>query len=426
MTQQLILPPHALDSHAVGIVKALQREGYTSYLVGGCVRDLLIGLKPKDFDIGTSAPPEKVRRIIYRSYVIGKRFRLVLVKRDEHQYEVATFRREVSPEELQSMTDAGDEVPTGDNFYGSPEEDARRRDFTINALFYDPVAGLLIDTCGGMDDLRDRVIRIIGEPVTRLREDPIRILRGVRLAHKLGFSIDSELRAAMMVTASTLAKTVLPRRREEILKILRLDDPSLTFLDLFDLGILHVMLPTLVPLFEDHDRQVTFLHYLRHMHDTPLDPANPVELYNAFLLAVLRARYHGEDEAQAHSRNVLDQPELQNLIRDELGMFKYENALCAKALHLQPIMKRKAEFEKRGPRRRQAIVMTDAFRLALQLAQRDYLLSSQEIQFWENEARQVQNLVADDSRRSHGPKRRRRRRSTSKRTSGANIEKRVE
>src|SRR5580692_1341070 len=158
-----------VDPHAVGIVRALQKRDYTTYLVGGCVRDLLLGIHPKDFDIATNARPDEVKRIIHRAYVIGKRFRLVLVRRDEMQFEVATFRREVGEDEQR------EDLPAGDNVFGTAEEDAKRRDFTINALFYDPIADQLIDFAEGLPDLENRWIRMIGEPTKRLLEDPIRI-----------------------------------------------------------------------------------------------------------------------------------------------------------------------------------------------------------------------------------------------------------
>ena len=142
-----------INHHAFGIVKALQSQGHETYLVGGCVRDLLLGIQPKDFDIVTDAKPNEVRKIIRNAYVIGKRFRLVLVKRNEHQFEVATFRRNIREDE-----DPAD-LPSGDNIFGSPKEDANRRDFTINAMFYDPVNEKLIDFSQGLTDLDDGIIR---------------------------------------------------------------------------------------------------------------------------------------------------------------------------------------------------------------------------------------------------------------------------
>src|SRR6185312_13415325 len=229
-----------VDPHAVGIVRALQKKGYMTYLVGGCVRDLLIGIHPKDFDIATTAKPNEVKRTIHRAYVIGKRFRLVLVRRDEQQFEVATFRRELTAEET-----GGEDAPTGDNMFGTPEEDARRRDFTINGLFYDPINDQLIDFAEGLPDLENRIVRMIGEPVRRLAEDPIRILRALRLKHMIEFTLDADLRKAMMETAPTLLTTALPRRREELLKWLRLKKPVLAFQEAFDLEILKILTPTL-------------------------------------------------------------------------------------------------------------------------------------------------------------------------------------
>src|ERR1035437_4250249 len=132
-----------VDPHAVGIIRALQKKGFITYLVGGCVRDLLIGIHPKDFDIATTAKPDEVKRTIHRAYVIGKRFRLVLVRRDELQFEVATFRHELREDESRI------DLPAGDNIFGTAEEDAQRRDFTINGLFYDPIGDQLIDFAEG-------------------------------------------------------------------------------------------------------------------------------------------------------------------------------------------------------------------------------------------------------------------------------------
>src|SRR6185312_17380462 len=132
VTQKPRLHQDWIDPHAIGIVRALQKKGFKTYLVGGCVRHLLLGIHPKDFDIATDADPDEVRATIHRPYIIGKRFRLVLVRRDDVQFEVATFRRETREDERDQ------ELPASDNAFGTVEEDARRRDFTINGLFYDP------------------------------------------------------------------------------------------------------------------------------------------------------------------------------------------------------------------------------------------------------------------------------------------------
>lgn len=408
LTQKPRLHQDWIDPHAFGIVKALQKKGFTTYLVGGCVRDLLIGIHPKDYDIGTSAQPQEVKRVIYRSFIIGKRFRLVLIKRDDQQYEVATFRREGPPPEpiseepliaetlenaetpIEKETRATDERPPevfGDNYFGTPEEDAKRRDFTINSLFYDPVQDQLLDTCEGLRDLEQRWIRMIGDPKTRLIEDPIRILRGVRLAHKLGFSIEPSLRLAMQEHGSCLRASALPRRREEYLKILRLPDPSLVFLELWDLGLLEHILPTLNEWMKDPEFQNTFLFHLREYHDRGVDKSSPLELFGIFLFAILRAQMGESFGDLTKWKEYTASETWLKLMRDELGLFKNEQALALKAMHMQSLLARRVDFEKRGDRRRMAMLRTEAFWLALRMAERDYHLSGLDVHFWQVLAR---------------------------------------
>ncbi|MGE0763964.1 MAG: poly(A) polymerase [Bdellovibrionales bacterium] len=427
-----------IDPHAYGIVRALQKAGHITYLVGGCVRDLLLGIQPKDFDIGTAARPEQVKRLIFRSFIIGKRFRLVLVKRDEQQFEVATFRREQPPEafvmelpalgqpnpqmelpevgeELEEAEDSaeGDESSAKkprvtDNVYGTPEEDAQRRDFTINGLFYDPVAGKLIDYAQGLPDLNARMVRMIGDPVRRLAEDPIRILRALRLAHMIGFQLDPDLRAAMAQQAEKLPTTVLPRRREEFLKLIRLKDPALAFQEAYDLGVLKHISPHLHAVFDDLDRAEVFLSHLRHIHDFAVDKQNPLELFALLVLAYVRAVIQPDVTLPLKASEWEEHPFLLPLMRDELGMFKFEQSLIAKALHMQSTLQRAEEFAKRGLRRQLAVLRNEAFTLALILAERDYALAPKEVVFWRQSLEQGASQLArmpNDSR-----KRRRRRR----------------
>lgn len=426
-----------IDQHAYGIVRALQKAGHTTYLVGGCVRDLLLGIQPKDFDIGTAAKPEQVKRLIFRSFIIGKRFRLVLVKREEHQFEVATFRREQPAEEIAAVAAetaaaeaAAEEVlengeepdeeieaadpkkrPT-DNVYGTPKEDAQRRDFTINGLFYDPVAGKLIDYANGLRDLDARLIRMIGDPTRRLAEDPIRIMRALRLAHMIGFQLDPELRAAMAEQSHTLQTSVLPRRREEFLKLLRLKDPALAFQEAFDLGILRAIAPRLHEVFENPEQAEIFQAHLRQINCYTMFKHEPAELFALVVLAYVRAAIQPDVMAQPlRARDWEEHPKLLPLMRDELGMFKFEQALISKALHMQSTLQRVDDFARRGMRRQLAVLRNEAFHMALLLAERDYAMTSKEILFWRqsllNGASELASGPSADSRR---PRRRRRRR----------------
>lgn len=364
------LNPEFIDIYAREIVQRLQSEGFKAYLVGGCVRDILTGIKPKDFDIATNAAPPQVKRKVPGSYIIGKRFRLVLVKRGVTQFEVATFRREASNEEL-----IDGEVPFGDNFFGTEEEDSKRRDFTINAMFYDPIKEKLVDYCQGLDDIYNRMIRIIGDPDLRLCEDPIRILRALRLAHKLNFSIEPTLRLSMQKNAFMLAKSVLPRRREEFLKILRLNEPASAFHELHDLGILAVIAPTLSALLDDRAQGEIFDDYLQQIRRFSIDDANPMYLFSTLILAYSRA--HGDISAS-------QSPECAKLMRDELGMFKHEQASVTKALQLEESLTQIESFERRGMRRKLAFLKNEAFPLALHIAEVDYRLHPEQVHYWKD------------------------------------------
>lgn len=369
-----------IDPTARRIVHTLQTAGFETYLVGGCVRDLLAGLHPKDYDIATNAQPNEVKRKVPGSYVIGKRFRLVLVKRGDQQFEVATFRRSVRPEEL-----ADEDNPiTGDNYFGTCEEDALRRDFTVNALFYDPVQHRLIDFVHGQKDIDDRTIRMIGSPKERFIEDPIRILRALRLSHKLDFRLDPELRSAMVETAPELKNAVLPRRREEWLKILRLPEPGRAFLEFDDLGILKEVLPGLHELYGDQEQTLRFNELLLKIPNAGIDMTSPAELFAAFMYAFIRAKYPNEpiDAAQIESS-----PRWQIFMKDELGMFKVETMVFLKSLELMPQLSRISHHLKKGHRRQMGFLRNDCLPLSMKLTQMDAAIPETEFYFWLEEIR---------------------------------------
>src|SRR5256886_15347727 len=206
MVEPTIVPREAhslsrkeIDPDALKVLYRLRQFDHAAYLVGGSVRDLLLGRRPKDFDIGTSAHPYQVKKLFRNCWIIGRRFRLAHVKFGPKVIEVATFRRQVAPgEEVVAdgvpapdpSTPEGEHLIHHDNTFGTPEEDAFRRDFTINALFYDIATFSVIDYVGGLDDLKAAVVRAIGDPEVRMREDPVRMMRAVALAARLDFRID--------------------------------------------------------------------------------------------------------------------------------------------------------------------------------------------------------------------------------------------
>jgi poly(A) polymerase len=222
------------------VLYRLHRSGYRAYLCGGSVRDLLMRRTPKDFDIATDAHPNDVRRLFRNSRVIGRRFRLAHVIFQERIVEVSTFRREPP-----QRAEGEDLLVTDDNTFGTPAEDARRRDFTINGLFYNIADFSVIDYVGGLEDLRDGLIRVIGEPGVRFREDPVRMLRAVEFAARLDFEIEAATWDAILEHRNEILKASPARVSEEILELLR-RGWSLSAIDLLaETRLLEPLLPEL-------------------------------------------------------------------------------------------------------------------------------------------------------------------------------------
>ncbi len=248
-----------IDADAAKIVRRLERAGFQAYLVGGCVRDLLLGGKPKDFDIATSARPEDVRAIFRNCRIIGRRFRLAHVFFSGGKViEVATFRQkpvaEMLEDELAAAPEAIDDLLIrSDNVFGEAHEDALRRDFTINALFYDLDRQQVLDWCGGMADISRRAIHTIGEPAIRFREDPVRILRAIKFAARLDLGITPDVVDAMVAYRDELAKAARPRVFEEILRLLRAGAARRSMWLLWESGAMAVLLPELAAFLDDHE-----------------------------------------------------------------------------------------------------------------------------------------------------------------------------
>ena len=262
-----------IDPDALKVLYRLHEHNYVAYLVGGSVRDLLLGRRPKDFDIGTSAHPHQVKKLFRNCWIIGRRFRLAHVKFGAKTIEVATFRRQVdaaTPEtELAEVlaADAGagreeqplqeaerhdlaargqrDRLIQRDNTYGTPEEDAFRRDFTVNALFYDIGTFSIIDYVGGLEDLHSRMIRCIGDPDVRFLEDPVRMLRAVVLAARLEFTVEDPILDAIDSHKHEIARSAPARLLEEYFKILRSGHAEEAFRQLHATGLLKEITPEL-------------------------------------------------------------------------------------------------------------------------------------------------------------------------------------
>jgi poly(A) polymerase len=261
----------------------LQRAGFATFVVGGAVRDLLLGRRPKDFDIATSATPEEVRSIFRRSRIIGRRFQIVHVMCGPETVEVSTFRAHFAREPDAENTDAHGRM-LSDNVFGTQAEDAMRRDFTVNALFYDPVKEEVWDYVHGLKDLKAKKLVIIGDAATRYREDPVRMLRAARLGAKLGLEIDARSREPIKTLRHLLENVPQARLFEEILKLLLSGNAVECVRMLRELDLHHGLLPLLDTALEDPEAGPFAMAALRAT-DERLEQGKPVS--PAFLLAAL-------------------------------------------------------------------------------------------------------------------------------------------
>jgi poly(A) polymerase len=275
------LAREAISPAAAKVCAVLREAGFSAYVVGGAVRDLLLGIEPKDFDIATDARPEQIKPLFRRALVIGRRFRLVHVMMGPETVEVSTFRA-ADPETAEK--DEHGRV-LRDNVFGTQEEDARRRDFSVNALYYDPATEEVVDFHRGLADLKKRVMRVIGDPETRYREDPVRMLRGVRLAAKLGLTLDSASRAPIRRLAPLMERVPPARLFDEMLKLLLSGHASACLRQLREVGLHKGLLPLLDVILEQPlgERFVTLALAQTDERVLAERPVSPAFLFAALL-----------------------------------------------------------------------------------------------------------------------------------------------
>jgi poly(A) polymerase len=302
------IDPDLLDDHAVRVVRTLKDAGFAAYVVGGAVRDLLVGRRPKDFDVATDATPEQVKALFRRAFIIGRRFRIVHVVfgrgREHEVIEVSTFRallvaesaeqvegnEKTSRAELAGKThvvDASGRV-LRDNVWGPQIEDAARRDFTVNAMYYDPVTRTGVDYHGGFSDVRARVMRMIGDPVTRYREDPVRLLRVARFVAKLGFTIEPKTLKPVQSMAASLMQVPGSRLFDEMIKLLQTGHAISSVEVLQRLGLVRGVFPVLEAALDgsaQDPRRKSFIDLALQDTDRRVGEGKPVA--PSFLLACL-------------------------------------------------------------------------------------------------------------------------------------------
>ncbi|MGJ8668581.1 MAG: polynucleotide adenylyltransferase PcnB [Oceanococcus sp.] len=386
-----------LSRAALQTLYGLKDAGYEALLVGGGVRDLLVGLNPKDFDVATNAEPEQVRDVFRRSRLIGRRFRLAHVRFGPEIIEVATFRAaprspdEEDVDEIHAVDEAlQNDEPTSsdedhlldergrilrDNVYGNMEQDAFRRDFTINALYYDIRDFAVVDYVGGMQDLADKKIRLIGDPVTRYREDPVRMLRAVRFASKLGFEIEQSAAEPIAELTGLLADVPPARLFDEMIKLLLSPQGEANFDGMSNFGLFQVLFPTVASAIENDDSGATEKLIRLALQSTAKrmgedKPVTPSFIYAAMLWRpVCRAMQALLDSgtpaapamAQAASAVVSEQCRT-------VAIPKRFSGMCADMWHLQ------ARFESRRGKRPYRMLEHKRFRAAY-----DFLLLRAEI-----------------------------------------------
>src|SRR3954451_8641435 len=299
----------ALSPAASKVCTVLREGGFSAYVVGGAVRDLLLGIEPKDFDVATDARPEQVKPLFRRALIIGRRFRLVHVMMGSDTVEVSTFRA--------ADPDTAEKDEHGrvlrDNVFGTQAEDARRRDFTVNALYFDPASEEVVDFHGGLADLKKRVLRVIGDPETRYREDPVRMLRGVRLGAKLGLTLEPATREPIRRLAPLMERVPPARLFDEMLKLLLSGHASACLRQLREVGLHKGLLPLLDVILEPPlgERFVTLALAQTDERVLAERPVSPAFLFAALLwhevLAAWKARQARGERSIMALENAMDE-----------------------------------------------------------------------------------------------------------------------
>ena len=294
-----------IDPDALKVLYRLSQAGYTAYLVGGGVRDLLLGREPKDFDVGTSATPNEVKRTFRNCFLIGRRFRLAHIRFGEKVIETATFRQ--NSQTVGEIIEHAAEGPHEDNVFGTPETDALRRDFTVNGLFYDIKDYSVIDWVGGMKDLEKKVIRSIGDPAIKFQEDPVRMMRAIKFSSRLGFTIEKKTAAAMKKYHSCIKTAAVPRVCEEVFRLFPYGHSAEAFRQLYEYGLMGDLVPELAAFIDrDGGKRSKVFDYLKGLDAYEVMMAKKgFEVSNGLRAAVLMAAPFRAERKDGASRRIM-------------------------------------------------------------------------------------------------------------------------
>lgn len=405
----------SISSGAVKVISGLQQAGYSAFVVGGAVRDLIAGIVPKDFDVATSARPEELRGLFRRSRIIGRRFQIVHVMSGGETIEVSTYR---AHHDVESQTDHHGRV-LRDNVWGTQAEDAARRDFTINALYYNPTDETVIDYHHGVADLKQKTLRMIGEPRARYREDPVRLLRAARFAAKCGLTIDPEARAPIREMAPLLENVPASRLFDEMLKLLFSGHAVTCVRQLRDEGLHHGLLPLLDVILEQPLGE-RFVWLALGKTDERVKAGKPVS--PGFLFATLLWHQVIANWEARKQRNERAIPALHAAMDEVLDIQGEKLAITRRiASDIKEIWALQPRFDNRGGRRPLRLLEQPRFRAAM-----DFLLLRAESGEVPAEAGEWWHRFADGDEEERAamllpekPQRRRRRRGKAKADDGS-------
>jgi poly(A) polymerase len=324
-----------IDKNALKVLYRLHHAGFRALLVGGSVRDLMMGRRPKDFDIATNARPNEIRRVFRNARIIGRRFRLAHILFPEGVVEVSTFRRDPSPEEQQSAASAQagsragskDLLITSDNTFGTPEQDAYRRDFTINALYYDIADFSVVDYVGGIEDLRQGLIRAIGDPNVRFQEDPVRMVRACEFAARMDFTIEFETQRAIEKWRGEIVRASPARMAEEVVQLLKCGHAGRALQWMADLGKLEILLPEAYAMVAAREKGIgdfgNIVTVVDHWRQEGKEFSDAVLLSCLLVPGVLLRR----EEIEVASGKLMSRRALEHLVAEVVGPFVARFAL---------------------------------------------------------------------------------------------------
>ena len=379
-----------ISPRALTVLYRLRDKGYTAYLAGGCVRDLLLGREPKDFDVVTDATPNQVRRAFRNCRLIGRRFRLAHVFFHDEIIEVATFRSNGTATDGKNRQESEDGVVTRDNVFGTPEEDALRRDFTVNALFYNIADFSIIDHAGGLPDLEERLMRCIGDPDERYVEDPVRMIRAIRFAATLDLGIEDEAWQAILRNRDHLATASNARLYEEMLKFFYSGGAARSFELMEECGLLTVLLPTFGHWLEttsEDNRRWTW-RALRLMDQCK---ASDLREPPGLLLSLLFGAYHEERAAEDLERGVPYAEAMDTAMRThQQGLVDRVRIPVRELQHMLSIARMQPRFRNHHPQAANKLLRRETFKDAwtwFKFYARTRGLHEEEVEWWDETLR---------------------------------------